>query len=332
MCIIACTPAGLKLDKATFDRCWNKNPDGFGMAYLWEGKIRVKKTMDKAHAWSMYNGVCGVSMDSWKILHFRIGTHGVKDITNCHPFIVHDDLVFAHNGIIRHVPDCPNKVVSDTQMFNSLILQHLPKDFYKWEHYRMLIEEYIGYSKLTFLDTDNNMYIYNESKGEWYDGVWFSNSGYKKVKTYVPVKCTPQAQKEKMIAEMTDAEFSEYCCTNNLADTQSAQTSYLERSRNKSKQLELQQCEYCMKMERFGKLFPDIGFICAHCLAELTEMGIDPQGKTLEQLVDAMFSSEQVLLDTDANAGTKIQTHDEKWLSWDEYYEIMNRERIGGMY
>jgi hypothetical protein len=42
-----------------------------------------------------------------------------------------------------------------------------------------LIESRIGYSKLIFLDRHGNHNIFNEHKGVWDDGVWYSNTSYK---------------------------------------------------------------------------------------------------------------------------------------------------------
>jgi hypothetical protein len=42
-----------------------------------------------------------------------------------------------------------------------------------------LIEERIGYSKLIFLDRHGKHEIFNEDKGLWDEGIWYSNSSYK---------------------------------------------------------------------------------------------------------------------------------------------------------
>ncbi len=303
MCIIACTPAGLKLDKGTFDRCWDKNPDGFGMAYLWNGTIRIKKTMDKKEAWQIYRGVCQHSMDSWKILHWRIGTHGVKDINNCHPFMVHDNLVFAHNGIINAAPQCPDGVKSDTQMFNDLILKFLPLDFYKYSHYKILLEEFIGHSKLTFLDTENKLYIFNQEKGEWHDGVWFSNSGYKEqpVVYYPPVP----KQQRKRIVDMSDYEFKEHC----------------EQSYKNLYTYTYKQCEYCTCYKSNTKLYKNIGYLCKEC-----EEGIPIEitdETTLDELLESLFAPEK----TPTGLYADSYPADKEWDSYflQQYYKTKGR-------
>ena len=314
MCIIAAVRPGLKLDKETFDRCWNKNPDGFGMAYLFNGELRIKKTMRKDKAWNIYNGVTNMTQDTWMILHFRIGTHGTKDLTNCHPFRVHDGLVFCHNGVIRQIPDCPDRLLNDTQMFNNLILRHLPKDFYKWEHYKMLIEEYIGYSKLVFLDTDNQVYIYNENKGEWHDGIWFSNSGYKEIPKYVPVKVKDWDDNKdwrKRASDRYDAMYPyQYSATKINND-----------------RIELTQCEYCCCHKSRGKTYDNVGFLCEECINELKDMDIDPTNLTLDQIVECMFNNTSAvdkddvqIITRDGDTSVKMNG---RWISWDEYMQGM---------
>lgn len=317
MCIIAAVRPGLKLDKETFDRCWDKNPDGFGMTYLFNGELRIKKTMYKDKAWNIYNGVTNMTQDTWMILHFRISTHGTKDLTNCHPFRVHDGLVFCHNGIIRQIPDCPDGLLNDTQMFNNLILRHLPKDFYKWEHYKMLIEEYIGYSKLVFLDTDNQVYIYNESKGEWHDGIWFSNSGYKEIPKYTPVKYQPKKD-DFTLGSMSDEEFYRY--NKEVCDSNSR------KQYNKST---LMLCEYCSvyKFKEDGKEFYNIGFLCDECLQELKDMDIDPTNLTPDQIVERMFNNTSAVDEDDVqiitrDGDTSVKMNG-RWVSWDEYKQGM---------
>jgi hypothetical protein len=64
-------------------------------------------------------------------------------------------------------------------MFNETMLKKLPKDFINNDAILDLLDEYIGYSKLLFLDKNNNHYIVGEEKGVWDYGCWFSNTGYK---------------------------------------------------------------------------------------------------------------------------------------------------------
>lgn len=181
MCIAIAAAAGLVLDRDVLKNCFDNNSDGCGMAYIKDDAIQIYKSMNFEPFYEEYVRVQGENSDSPFLLHFRIKTHGLKDIDNCHPFQVDDNVVFIHNGIIRNVPDCPDKKRSDTQMFNECILKGLPDGWNYNNSILDLIEEYIGMgSKLAVLDKrTRDIIIINESKGTWDNGVWFSNTSYK---------------------------------------------------------------------------------------------------------------------------------------------------------
>lgn len=44
------------------------------------------------------------------------------------------------------------------------------------------MKRFIGYSKFAILDKSGKYYIVNEDKGNWSDGVWYSNTSYKEPK------------------------------------------------------------------------------------------------------------------------------------------------------
>jgi hypothetical protein len=114
-------------------------------------------------------------------VHFRIKTHGNLDQENTHPFQVGRNLAFIHNGVIQAV-DRPDKTKSDTYWFNQKILVPVYKRdsrFIFKDHFKELIKEYIGWSKLVFLNNKGHYTIINEDKGNWDEGVWYSNSSYK---------------------------------------------------------------------------------------------------------------------------------------------------------
>lgn len=181
MCIAIAAAAGLVLDKETLENCFDNNNDGCGMAYIKDDAIQIFKSMYFEPFYEEYLRVTEENPTSPFLIHFRIKTHGLKDIDNCHPFMVDDNITFIHNGIIRNAPDCPEKKRSDTQMFNEHILKGLPDGWNYNEAIKNLITEYIGFgSKLAILDKrTKEIVIINESKGIWEDGVWFSNTSYK---------------------------------------------------------------------------------------------------------------------------------------------------------
>lgn len=179
MCIAIYKPADKKLSKELLENCWDSNPDGAGFMYNHNGKLKITKgfmTFDRFFA--SFNNL----QHKTAVLHFRIKTHGKANEENTHPFFVADNLGFVHNGIINKVSTSSNKDMSDTWHFNEQFLKSLYKmhpEFIENEAIQELIKEYIGYSKLIFMDNQDNVWIMNEDKGEWSDGVWYSNSSYK---------------------------------------------------------------------------------------------------------------------------------------------------------
>jgi ribosomal protein S27E len=115
MCIIAYKPTGTaSMDKITLAACWENNDDGAGFAWynkesnLWEVR---KGFMTFKKFWKAYK-LRDFQLDDSVICHFRIGTAGLKDEGNTHPFPVVENLdemravnfacesILFHNGIV----------------------------------------------------------------------------------------------------------------------------------------------------------------------------------------------------------------------------------------
>ena len=121
------------------------------------------------------------------VLHFRIKTHGDVNVENSHPFNISDNLAFVHNGIITGVVE-KDKTKSDTWHFNESILKPMYRDnqgFIKRAYNQTLISDFIGSSKLIFMNNKGHATIINSDKGKWDDGVWYSNDSYKPRKAVV---------------------------------------------------------------------------------------------------------------------------------------------------
>lgn len=179
MCIAIMKPENISIPKDTLAQCFKANSDGAGFMYRNSRKqLQVRKgyfTFDEF--WKAYEPLQKKQM----AIHFRIKTHGPVDKDNCHPFLVDSKLGFIHNGIIKGYQDGTK---SDTWQFNEEILQPFVN---KWGRLglfdnpvKKLIEDYIGYSKLVFMDNEGNYQIFNENKGIWEEGVWYSNSSFRK--------------------------------------------------------------------------------------------------------------------------------------------------------
>ena len=185
MCIAIMKSENKKISKTTLQRCYDANPDGAGFMFADNKELTVKKGY---FTFKEFYKEYKPHENKQVLLHFRIKTHGPIDKNNCHPFLVNSGLGFIHNGIITGYGDDKQ---SDTIDFNKSILQKIVA-----KHGNMglfddpmveLIENVIGYSKLVFLDRHGNYRIMNEQKGSWHDGVWYSNSSWKKPE---PIKYT----------------------------------------------------------------------------------------------------------------------------------------------
>lgn len=179
MCIAILNTAGT-IKQKTFKHCWDNNPDGGGIAYPKDGKIKIIKEMKSYNEfYKQYKTVREENPKVNILIHFRIATHGKINETNCHPFLVNKSLGFIHNGMIYGKGLSVSNEFSDTYLFNQTILKTLPQNFLKNEAILKLLEEYIGYSKIVFLDGKNNWAILNEESGHWNGNNWFSNDSYK---------------------------------------------------------------------------------------------------------------------------------------------------------
>lgn len=180
MCIAIMNPSNVTLKKNIIRTCWDNNYHGGGLLYI-NSKTKqlesFKSLTDFDALYAKYQEVRKNHSKSKVVLHFRISTHGTISVENVHPFMVSKSLGFVHNGIISQAPY--SKQYSDTYMFNETMLKKLPSDFLDNQAILDLLDDYIGYSKLLFLDSDNNHTIIGEEKGVWDHGCWFSNTGYK---------------------------------------------------------------------------------------------------------------------------------------------------------
>ena len=177
MCIAIYKPEGKVLPIETLKECYTSNPDGAGFMYAENKKLHIEKGF---FSFQSFYDAFKKHENKQAVIHFRIKTHGKIDTTNCHPFAVNNTIAFVHNGVINGFGDTNH---SDTIGFNNGVLQPLVN---KWGNLALfqdpmkdLIESRIGYSKLIFLDRHGNHNIFNEHKGVWDDGVWYSNNSYK---------------------------------------------------------------------------------------------------------------------------------------------------------
>ena len=175
MCIIVTKPKGVSLPtKKTFETCFRNNPDGAGFMYNFGGKVNILKGyMSFKSFWKEIQKIRSkfVMEEISMVFHFRIGTQGHNDISNCHPFPlssntfdliaprIKTDIGIVHNGIIPLTSSYKaTEIYSDTHFFVkdylSLIIEN--ENFYYNEKLMRLIER-LAESKLVFLDSTGNL-------------------------------------------------------------------------------------------------------------------------------------------------------------------------------
>jgi len=182
MCIaILNTKKAGRLPKKQVQHSWDNNDMGAGLLWNKDGKLNVFKSYDYEEYVDKYNELRDDNTIGNIVLHFRIATSGYNGEHNLHPFLVNDDLGFVHNGVIKGLG---NKSFSDTYEFNDM-LKKFKHNFLTCEMSKFFISDYIGYSKLIFLDNKDKYTIVNEELGKWTNGNWYSNDSYKEYKPYV---------------------------------------------------------------------------------------------------------------------------------------------------
>ncbi len=198
MCLIVAKPHGVRMpSNNNLARWFKSHPDGFGLAYLDEGKVRIiKGAMDikgvKRIVKTMRKGLGKTSpKDIDVIFHFRQATNGVISMSNCHPFPVSSDqaelasldtnceIAIAHNGIIWGVGDKynynnPIGFKTDTQEFIEDYITQLRDAL--WNKAVQGLIEAATSSKFVLLSNRGLTYI-----GKFVEdgGLFYSNQGYK---------------------------------------------------------------------------------------------------------------------------------------------------------
>jgi len=181
MCIaILNTKKAGRLPKSQIKNSWDNNDMGAGLLWTENNKLNVFKTYLYDDYIEKYNELRDNNSIGNIVLHFRIATSGYNGEHNLHPFLVNDNLGFVHNGVIYGLG---NKDFSDTYQFNDM-LKGFKHDFINCKMTKYFISEYIGASKLIFLNSDDKYTIVNEHLGKWTDDNWYSNDSYKQYNDY----------------------------------------------------------------------------------------------------------------------------------------------------
>jgi predicted glutamine amidotransferase len=181
MCIIILQKENTSiLSDNTLNRCHSVHKDGCGLMYIQENALAITKTLNFDTFKESYKRIHKKFNNKPIGIHFRTGTGGGKNVENCHPFIVHNNLAFMHNGILSDINSTKNK--SDSNVFNEVIMKPMNEDIIHNESLQTLMEQYVGYSnKILFMNGKGEYHITNERNGDWKDNIWYSNGTWKPV-------------------------------------------------------------------------------------------------------------------------------------------------------
>ena len=184
MCMLCVIPEGVIPSREKLENSALNNPHGFGFAIIVpsENRIISERTMDPDESINRFLKLRAQYPEGYALWHARYATHGVKNVTNCHPFIVGDDkrTYLAHNGILDiNIKATDDR--SDTRVFAEELLPAMGgvtalDNDYLWD----MLEDYTSGSKVCVLTVDpkaeHQCYILNEKLGRTdKDGVWWSN-------------------------------------------------------------------------------------------------------------------------------------------------------------
>ena len=193
MCLLILAKGGSTPSKKSLRIAAKANPDGFGFAIIGtDNRIHRFRSMDIEETITAFFEARKRFPKGHAIFHLRITTHGATNIDNCHPFVINDDVVMGHNGML---PIKEENGRSDTRIFAEDWLPEIGvKPLLDDPEGVQELEKFIGYSKLAFLNVGDELnkpfYIINEKLGHWKNGVWYSNYSYEEP-LYLPSNYKP---------------------------------------------------------------------------------------------------------------------------------------------
>lgn len=194
MCLAIFKPEGTEIPHKNLRNGFENHSDGCGFAWAVDGKLYVRKGIFNVDDMiTQYEQVKQYPC----LIHFRKATHGKIDAANCHPFLFNDgQLALIHNGVLNI--KCSIEGLSDTAHFVKLVLEPMVK-LHKVPindgALNYLISTSIGTDKVAVMDNTGKTFIFNEDKGTWEEGVWYSNTSFRwgKTSSYVYTPTTTPA-------------------------------------------------------------------------------------------------------------------------------------------
>jgi len=152
---------------------YSGNKDGCGLVYAKNNELFISKGL---FSFEKFLGLYQqIPSECPAIIHLRDSTEGNVNAANCHPFTIDKDHVFAHEGSFS----CGGRMgMSDTFCFVQDYLVPLFKKSNKaWLEKDNEIDKAVerDWGRAVILDNKGNFRIFNESKGNWQDNVWYSH-------------------------------------------------------------------------------------------------------------------------------------------------------------
>lgn len=199
MCLATVVTPGGELRPETCRIAALNNPDGFGYAYKGvdidgHDRVFIRKALSyvelETRFWDDYDRF---GKDSTFLVHWRLGTHGLMNSTNSHPYRLANGGALIHNGILD-IPAIPSEW-SDTRWFVRSMLNKLPDNWQRSPVWVDVVHEYIGtYNKIAGLWPNDEILIVNENGGEWTNGTWHSNDSGQRMHPYASMVSDWEAQ------------------------------------------------------------------------------------------------------------------------------------------
>lgn len=162
MCVIIFKNKSTQITKADLMQAYERNPDGCGIADMTTGKC-IKGLWSAKTLWREYRTRC----DHDLLIHLRIATSGKIDQERCHPFLLKNGGILAHNGVISGLSN-PKSDLSDTQ-----ILVGMLESCRTIELQLQVLQSHAGDNRFAFLDRKGKLHLLG--KWEKYNGLSVSN-------------------------------------------------------------------------------------------------------------------------------------------------------------